>query len=235
MKRLTSILAVATAGLAMTAATASAHVTANPNEQTAGSFTKLEFRVPNEKATATTMVEIQIPESVSFVSVQPTPGWSFEAKRTKLDEPVTAEDGDTVTDRISEIVFTGGKIQAGEFQSFYISMKLPEEGDQGDHLFFPTLQSYGSDVVSWTQKPEGDADPFSLETPAPFVTLGAAADSSASHSMESDGAADTTDTTRYATDEHVHDHVQKLYAISGAALALALIALVLAVRKPQRD
>jgi uncharacterized protein YcnI len=227
MKRLLTIVTLTAAAVIAWAGVAQAHVTANPREQQAGGFTKVEFRAPNERDKPTTKIEIQIPQSVSFVSVQPVPGWSFETKQSKLDEPVKGEDGEEVTEYTSEVIFSGGKINPGEFQSFYIGMKLPDEGDLGDYVFFPTLQTYeGGEVVSWTQKPkdEGD-DPFSLEKPAPFVTMAAGEESEAAPATDSDSSKSDDDT--YAKQDDVDKNVMWLYVISIAALVLALVGLVM--------
>jgi uncharacterized protein YcnI len=215
MKRVITILGLATIATLMAATSAFAHVTANPAGQQAGAFTKLEFRVPNERDATSTQVDIQIPDGVEDVSVQPITGWTYEVKKTKLDKPIVMDDGDTVTDRISEIVYTG-TIKPGEFQSFYVGMKLPAKGDSGNLLFFPTLQTYqGGDVVSWIEKPAKGKDPFSLEKPAPFVTL-AAADTSSS---------DTKATNSKSTDD-VTTADKTAFGMSIAALAIALLAFV---------
>lgn len=251
MKLSTTALGLALVVSLVMATSASAHVTANPAAQEAGAFTKIEFRVPNEQDKPTTSVDIQVPEGASFVSVQPVDGWKVEAKTVKLDKPEVAEDGDEVTERTSEIVYTGGTIEPGQFQSFYVSMKLPANGEVGDYLFFPTVQTYeGGEDVNWVQKPKEGADPFSLDNPAPFVELGAAASDDAgadddattggaddpdSSSADSTSSKSSVDMGKYATDSHVHDHVQKLYIISIAALVIAVLALAMAVlRRPRR-
>ena len=56
----------AVAALALPAA-ASAHVTMNPNTSTAGAFTKLDVRVPNEQSDASTVkLQLQLPDGFAF-------------------------------------------------------------------------------------------------------------------------------------------------------------------------
>jgi uncharacterized protein YcnI len=222
MKRVITILGVAATVAFATAASASAHVTANPADQKAGGFAKLEFRVPDERDVQVTKVDIQIPEGVDDVSVQPVTGWTYQVKKSKLDTPIKMDDGDTVTDRVSEVVFMGS-IKPGEFQSFYVSMKLPEQGEVGDYLFFPTLQTYeGGEVVSWIEKPAKGKDPFSLEKPAPFVTLAAAGSSGDS------AAASTKSSSSDSKDDEGDDDLttadKSALGLSIAALAIALLA-----------
>lgn len=160
MKRVLSV-ALASAALILSAGPALAHVTVNPRELPKGSFGKLTFRVPNEKDNAnTTAVEIDFPTDVKleFVSVKPTPGWTFEVKKTG--------------EAVSAIVFTGGQIKPGEFQEFDVSAgPLPTDKDS---VTFKALQTYSDgEVVRWIEEASGDEEP---EHPAPVLKLTAAAD-----------------------------------------------------------
>ena len=135
---------------------AQAHVTLQPSEASAGSFTVLDIRVPNESEdTATTKVDVQVPEGFESARYQPVPGWDAE---------VTVEG-----DRVTQITWTGdgesGKIDPGEFVDFPISVRIPEaEGP----LTFPALQTYeDGEVVRWIGEPDSDK-------PAPVVTVTAA-------------------------------------------------------------
>lgn len=55
-RRAVTTLSLVTAGLLAGAGIASAHVSVNPSEATAGDYTKLTFRVPNESPTAPTVL-----------------------------------------------------------------------------------------------------------------------------------------------------------------------------------
>jgi uncharacterized protein YcnI len=155
---------VAIAALVALAAPAAAHVTVNPREATRGSFTKLTFRVPNEKDTAsTTKVEVEFPaaQPVASVSVKPLTGWTYDITR----------DGD----RVSRITWTAAEdatIDPGQFQEFDVSLgPLPQRGDA---MVFKALQTYSDgEVVRWIEEPTaGGAEP---EHPAPVLTLTASA------------------------------------------------------------
>jgi uncharacterized protein len=107
------------------------------------------------------------------VSVQPKAGWTFETTKTPLPTPVTNDDGQQVTDFISQITWTGGQIKPGEFDTFVISVgTLP---DDVDSLTFPVIQTYDNgEVAQWIDPTvEGQAEP---EHPAPVLTLTAATD-----------------------------------------------------------
>ena len=170
-KIITPMLAV-TAALAIAAPAASAHVTAQPPEQPAGGFTVLNIRVPNERPEATEKVEIQFPEGITSVRYQPVPGWTTTVKMEKLDEPLDDGHGGEVTEQVDTVTFEGGTIEEGQFEEFPLSLKMLEEGELGDQVFFPAIQTYaGGEEVAWTEKPASEGDDAELERPAPAVTL----------------------------------------------------------------
>jgi uncharacterized protein YcnI len=149
---------------------ASAHVTANPETAEQGSFTKVSFRVPNEEEkTDTTKVEVDLPlnHPLAEVSVRPTPGWTVSITKAKLPKPVKTNDL-VLTEAVSKIVWTGGRIKPDQFDEFDVSMgPLPTDTDS---LSFTALQTYSDgSVVNWNQpQPPGAAEP---EHPAPTVHL----------------------------------------------------------------
>ena len=86
--RATIAVAAAAATLAL-AATASAHVTLQPDEAPAGGFARLDVRVPNERDNAgTTKVEVQFPPGFASASTEPVPGWTAKITRRKAAEPI---------------------------------------------------------------------------------------------------------------------------------------------------
>ena len=54
---------------------------------------------------------------IPFVSVEPVPGWQVNVERRTLDQPTSGE-GEDITDVVSKITWSGGTIQAGQFQRF---------------------------------------------------------------------------------------------------------------------
>lgn len=149
---------------------ASAHVTANPNTAQQGGFTKVSFRVPNERDTAsTTQLEINFPTDhpIAFMSTRAVPGWTSTVQKTKLATPIKAENGD-VSEVVSKITWRSGKIPPGSFEEFDVSMgPLPTDTDQ---LVFKALQTYDNgEVVRWIDTaPEGGPEP---QHPAPVLKL----------------------------------------------------------------
>src|SRR4051794_32841390 len=103
---------------------ASAHVTVNPSTATGGGYTKLTFRVPNEKDNAdTTKLELALPadKPTAAVSIKPVNGWRAQADKTKLDKPLKSDDGD-ITEAVTKITWVAVSpdtaIKPGQFQEF---------------------------------------------------------------------------------------------------------------------
>jgi uncharacterized protein YcnI len=168
MTRRTIVTAVLAAALTLPAAAAQAHVTLQPVEAPAGGFARLDVRVPNEEdAKNTVKVEVQMPPGFADASYEPVAGWTVKETRHKLAKPITADDGDVLTDELGTITFTAGSgkgIKPGQFQDFGLSLGLPDR-PAGTKLAFKALQTYtGGEVVRWIGA-EGS------EHPAPIVTL----------------------------------------------------------------
>jgi uncharacterized protein YcnI len=192
LRRAGAVLVLASATVLTAAGAAFAHVTVHP-EAYAGGATDgvLTFRVPNEENTAaTTKVQVFLPTDhpVLGVLVSPRDGWTAKVTTTKLKTPVKTDDG-SVTDAVSEITWTGGKIDAGQFEDFDVAFgQLPD--DTGE-LAFKTLQTYSDGkTVRWIEEAEsGGEEP---ENPAPVLKLTAKAAGAASGNVKSSGGSSVT-------------------------------------------
>ncbi len=185
---------VALAGAAVAvfafAAPASAHVTVNPSTATQGGYTKVTFRVPNEKDAANTVkLEVTLPEDtpIASVSVKPLPGWTAVPQATKLKTPIKSDDGD-VTEAVTKITWTAdpsAAIKPGQFQEFDVSLgPLPKV----NQIVFKALQYYSDgDIVRWIEEPSASA--AEPEHPAPTLKLTAA---NAASTGDTDANADAT-------------------------------------------
>ncbi|MGW3494520.1 YcnI family copper-binding membrane protein [Streptomyces sp. NPDC001020] len=207
LRRAGVVAALAATGILTTAGAAFAHITVHPESYAKGATDGvLTFRVPNEEDTAaTTKVQVFLPTDhpVLGVLVNPKDGWTARVTTTKLKTPVKTDDG-TVTDAVSEITWTGGRIRPGQYQDFNVAFgQLPENVDR---LTFKTLQTYSDGkVVRWIDAAQkSGAEP---ENPAPVLQLtaksadgeGSSASSSAPTAEKSGGsttkAASTSDST----------------------------------------
>ena len=170
-RRVGVIGALCALALVTLAGAASAHVTANPSTAQQGGYTKISFRVPNERdAASTTQLEVNFPTDHPIVSVETraVPGWAATVQKVKLDKPIKTDDGE-ISEAVSRITWSGGKIPPGSFEEFDVSLgPLPTDTNQ---LVFKALQTYDNgEVVRWIDPPpaEGAAEP---EHPAPVVKL----------------------------------------------------------------
>ncbi|MEU0207265.1 YcnI family protein [Streptomyces canus] len=177
--------ALAAAAVLTAAGAASAHVTVHPDNYAKGATDgALTFRVPDESDTAsTTKVQLFLPTDHPLlgVLVSPHDGWTAKVTDTKLRTPVKTDDG-TITDAVSEITWTGGKIGPGQYEDFDVAFgQLPDDTAQ---LTFKTLQTYSDGkVVRWIEEAaQGDEEP---ENPAPVLKLTAAGTTSATASQTS--------------------------------------------------
>lgn len=231
-RRLGVVAAGVVAGLAVAAGAASAHVTVNPNSATQGGYTKLTFRVPNEKASAsTTKVEVVVPTDnpIPSISVKPVPGWTAVIERSKLATPVKDDDGNEVTDAISKITWTASgdaAIKPGQFQEFDISAgPLP----QVDQIVFKALQTYSDgDIVRWIDVPRAGEE---VDHPAPVLKLAAKAATvdTAPQGNAGQGSADPAVTA--AADDNGSSPLPLILSVVALVVALAGVGLALR-RKP---
>lgn len=179
LRRTTVVTALAASGLLISAGSAFAHVTVHPDSYPKGATDgTLTFRVPNEEKNAgTTKVQVFLPTDypIPSVLVTPEPGWTAQVKTAKLKNPIKTDDG-TINEAVSQIIWTKGKIQPGQYQDFSVAFgQLPDDTGQ---LSFKTLQTYSDGkVVRWIEQPKaGQAEP---ESPAPVLHLTKAVDESA--------------------------------------------------------
>jgi len=165
---------------------AEAHVTVQPDQAEASAFVVESVRVPNEQDNASTSkVSVQFPPGFAEVSFEPVAGWRVAVKKAKLAEPITTDEGDKLTEQVSEVTWTGGKIGPGEFQDFPVSLQMPEKPQT---LTFKATQTYDNgDVVRWIGPPDA-------EEPAPQVKVAAAESATPAASTSDGGADDSSDT-----------------------------------------
>jgi uncharacterized protein YcnI len=216
MRRTAVIPALACALVSATASTAAAHVEVAPRSAAAGGLATFTIEVPNERTDAATVsVSVQIPDGVTLVRFAPVSGWRRTATREPLTQATTVG-GDAVTERISSVTWSGGRIAPGEFMSFPISLAVPET--PGAELRFPAVQRYeDGETVRWI----GDED---ADQPAAVVAIGEPADDG-----HGDGAAGDP-----AGDDHDGDTATTLALILGGAGLATGVAALLAPRMRRR-
>ncbi|MGP4000021.1 YcnI family copper-binding membrane protein [Streptomyces sp. 8N706] len=198
ISRLPLVGGVAAGAVLLLAGPAFAHVTVEPGEAEKGGFSTLAVKVPNERDNASTVkVELNLPTDHPLASVmpQPVPGWDVKVTKSKLDKPIEMH-GEKITEAVTKVTWTGGKVGPGQFQQFPLSVgQLPEDTDQ---LVLKAIQTYDNDeTVRWIEAPkEGGEEP---ENPAPVLRLtepakgagghshGSSEDAKAGHGHDSEG------------------------------------------------
>jgi periplasmic copper chaperone A len=213
---------------------AQAHVTVQPETAEAGGFSVVTFRVPNERDDAsTTQVQVTLPKDQPIGSVQTTPvaGWRITTATRQLDKPIEMF-GEQLDSVVSEVTWTAtdGGIRPGQFEDFAVSLgQLPESGE----LVFNTLQTYSSgEKVNWNQV---STDPsVEPEHPAPILRITPAVAEHGSAPTDTGGQPGQNEqATSGSQSDTVFDSTLPL-VISGIALTLSIIALVLAWRRGRR-
>lgn len=223
LRRVTVTGAATAAAMLLFAGSALAHITVSPDSVPAGSTTVLTFHVPNEEAKADTVkVDVQIPinHPIAQLLVQPVPGWTFTVKTVTLAKPIVTDDG-SFSQAVSEVIWSGGRILPGQFQSFTISADPMPTGES--QVAFKAIQTYSNgDVVRWIdlQQP-GQPEP---DHPAPVVTLTtttAAAPASTGHASAAPASSGT-------------DALSRALGVAGLIVGLLACLLVLMVARQNR-
>jgi uncharacterized protein YcnI len=159
------------AALAVISSAANAHVTLAGKEAPADSYYVARFQVPHGcQGAPTQSLKVQIPEGVTSVKPQPKAGWTLKIVKTKLDRPVTDRHGNTATERVSEIDWTGGDLPDAYFDEFLMQVHLPDT--PGKTIYFPTVQECkDGKVTRWIDIPTAGKSAHDYKEPAPGVRL----------------------------------------------------------------
>jgi len=196
-----------------------AHIRVESDDASKGAESaKLAFRVPTESDTASTeSVTIKLPKGTPFAYVSPEvkQGWKVALSTTKLEKPAKVGEF-TLTKAVTSVTWTAkdSGIPPNQFDEFSLAVgPLPN----ADSVSFVAVQKYSDgEVVTWDQIQKGDKEP---EHPAPTLTLSPATNEGHGHSEEATASESSDDTAKW---------------LSGGALAVALAALVVALRQNRR-
>ncbi|MGQ3075067.1 MAG: YcnI family copper-binding membrane protein [Ferrovibrionaceae bacterium] len=157
--------------LAVCAATpALAHSTLAEPQAVAGTYFVVSVKVPHGcEGTATQAVRVRIPAGVFGTKPQPKPGWELAVTREKLAEPLKGPHGETITERVSEVTWTGGNLPDQFFDEFRMQVRLPNE--PGTTLYWPIVQECEKGVHRWIEIPKPGQSLDSLKEPAAPLKL----------------------------------------------------------------
>jgi periplasmic copper chaperone A len=112
---------------------ASAHVTVDASSTAAGSYSLLTFGINHGcEGSATTSVEISLPESIDDATATVNPNWTISKS----------------TDGVAKVVFTAITPLAAD-QRDDVAIQVVLAGDEGDVLEFPVIQTCEVGVNEW--------------------------------------------------------------------------------------
>lgn len=149
MRRALAVPLLAAVAVLLLATPAAAHVDLEPTEAVAGSQATLTFSFHHGKdGTATTGLEVLMPEGTSIIEVPPVDGWS------------SAVDPEAGTVR-----WTGGSVPDGTEGRFPVVVQLPPTPGVA---IFKTIQSTVAGELAWIDEAAGDDEGVNA---APRLTL----------------------------------------------------------------
>lgn len=141
-----SVIGGTLASLALSIGAVSAHVGVFPTETTVGVFERYTVRVPSERPSGTTRVEVGIPEGVTFSRVGAKPGWRYELSKD-------------ASGRVTSVAWTGGNIGPEEFEEFGFQAR---NGSEPRKVSWKARQTYADGtVVEWAGA-EGAENPAAV-------------------------------------------------------------------------
>ena len=158
LARLGVLLSVSFGLVMWSGSVAGAHVSVHSDEAVQGGHAEVDFRVPSESDTASTVkIQIAFPAEtpLASVSVLPHPGWTYKVSRSTLASPVPDGHGGQVTEAASGLEWTAAgpdtAVKPGEYEVFTVSVgPLPK----ADQVVFKVLQTYDDgQVVRWIDEP----------------------------------------------------------------------------------
>ena len=157
--------------LVLAAGGASAHVTLETGEATAGSSYKAVLRVGHGCDGASTVrISVRIPDGVIAVKPMPHAGWVLETVKGKYTKPYDYY-GTPLEEGVTEVVWSGGKLLDEHYDEFVFRGMLAADLPAGP-IYFPVVQECeDGSVARWIEIPEPGQDGHELDAPAPGVTV----------------------------------------------------------------
>ena len=201
-----------------------AHVVVKPNQVSVAAFQTFTVGVPNEKDNPVISLRLVIPEGLEHITPNVKQGWTVEVKKEKVYEGMKGEKLNNgkeapYTEKITEIIWTGGSIPEGQRDDFLFSAQAPADETTVQWKAYQTYEN--GDIVSWDQgemkHSDNEMEKMEEENHGPYSETKVINDLKASAAEEETTA--------------LKDKVNKLTWVSEIALALAAAAIALSLRK----
>ena len=132
-----------------------AHVTLERQEAPVGASYKAVLRVPHGcSGSPTTAVRVRLPAGLIGVKPMPKPGWELNAVTAKYPKPYTLR-GAQVTEGVTELSWSGGKLPDAHYDEFVFIGMIAEELGGTPAIYFPVVQECEKGVHRWIEIPTG--------------------------------------------------------------------------------
>jgi len=165
-------LSLGAAGVLGFVCAASAHVTLETREAPVGAPYKAVLRVPHGcDGAATVALRIRIPEGMIAVKPMPKPGWTIDTVTGKYPKAYDYFHGVKLTEGVTEISFTGGRLPDAYYDEFVFSGFLAGDLDPGRTLYVPVVQECEKGVHRWIEIPAAGKSGADYPEPAPALKL----------------------------------------------------------------
>jgi uncharacterized protein YcnI len=153
------VLGIVSLLLVVSVSSASAHVVVKPNQVNVGAFQTFSIGVPVEQNIPTVGIRLVIPEGLAYVTPNVKPGWKITTKTI----------GEGEAKKVTEIIWTGGSIPAGQRDDFVFSAKVPTTASSISWKAYQTYQN--GTVVAWDHDPAEKITDFSTMGPYSVTTV----------------------------------------------------------------
>ena len=166
-----TLIQAAVAASLLSATAASAHVTLEKAEAPPKSTYKAVFRVPHGCGqSATTAINVTIPEGVIAAKPMPKAGWKLEITKGAYAKSYKYYSSE-VFEGPKQITWSGGMLPDDQYDEFTISVYFSDAISVGTNVFFPVEQTCEKGVNHWTgTAKDGEPAKEGVE-PAPSVKI----------------------------------------------------------------
>lgn len=148
-------LALGAIGAVVCLSSAAAHITLERQEAPVGSSYKAVLRVPHGcNGSPTTAIRVRLPTGLIGVKPMPKPGWQLNIVNAKYPKPYSLR-GATVTEGVTEIAWSGGKLLDAHYDEFVFTGVIAPELAPGQTIYFPVVQECEKGVHRWIEVPGG--------------------------------------------------------------------------------
>src|SRR5262245_39044219 len=116
-----------------------AHVTLERPEAPVGASYKAVLKVPHGcRGSPTTAIRVRLPAGVVGVKPMPKPGWQLDIVTGKYPKAYNLR-GAQVTEGVTEIGWSGGKLADVHYDEFVFTSVIAEELPAGQTIYFPVV------------------------------------------------------------------------------------------------